>query len=317
MKKRFVRDIRAGDAVDDLFVLSEKVLSRKKDGSPFLSVCLSDRTGILKGVVWDADEATSRIASGDPVHVRGTANLYKEALQLVIRQMEPSPAESVDPLDFLPATTRSIESMFERLCGITSAMDDRHLKSLFDLFWSDPELVAGFKRSPAAKRMHHAYIGGLLEHTLSMALLAERVAGHYGGVDRELLLSGVILHDIGKVRELGCRLSIDYTDEGRLLSHIVIGLGMLDEKLARIPDFPAERAMLLRHLIVSHHGSMEFGSPEPPKTIEAVLLNFIDEIDSKVNGIREFVASESCGEPWTPYHRILGRHFYVGKSGGA
>jgi 3'-5' exoribonuclease len=158
--------------------------------------------------------------------------------------------------------------------------------------------------------MHHAYIGGLLEHTLSMAVLAEMVGSHYSGVDRDMLLAGVILHDVGKLRELEYTSRIDYTDQGRLLSHIVIGLAMLDEKLKQVPDFPETKAHLLKHMLVSHHGERAFGSPEPPKTIEAVLLNYIDEIDSRVNSIREFVAKDTSEGNWTSYHRLLERHLY-------
>ncbi len=147
-----------------------------------------------------------------------------------------------------------------------------------------------------------------------MALLADRIAGHYSGVDRDLLLAGTILHDIGKIREFNYKYSIDYSDEGRLLSHIVIGIMMLDEKLEEVEDFPQDQAVLLRHMIVSHHGTREFGSPEPPKTIEAVLLNYIDEIDAKVKGIRDFMATEDPNESWTSYHRLLGRHFFRGKA---
>jgi 3'-5' exoribonuclease len=181
-----------------------------------------------------------------------------------------------------------------------------------EVFWSDPELTARFKRAPAAKMMHHAYIGGLLEHCLSMALLADKVARHYSGVDRDRLMVGAVLHDIGKVREFDYRHRIDYSDEGRLVGHIAIGLEMIDEKIRMVKDFPEEERRLLKHMIVSHHGQQEYGSPEPPKTVEAVLLHYIDEIDSKVNGIREFIAAQSEEEPWTPYHRVLGRHFYRG-----
>jgi len=162
--------------------------------------------------------------------------------------------------------------------------------------------------------MHHAYIGGLLEHTLSMALLVDRIAGHYSGIDRDLLLAGTMLHDIGKIKEFEYQTKIDYSDEGRLLNHIVIGLQMIDERLREIKDFPEEQVFMLKHLIVSHHGSREFGSPEPPKTIEAVLLYYIDEIDAKVNGIRDFISSEDPDSVWTSFHKVFDRYFYIGKS---
>jgi 3'-5' exoribonuclease len=200
----------------------------------------------------------------------------------------------------------------DRLQEMTGRMQDPHLAALFDRFWADAAFVTAFMRAPAAKLMHHAYIGGLLEHTLSMAVLAEMIGGHYSGVDRDMLLAGVILHDMGKLDELEYTRRIDYTDQGRLLSHIVIGLSMLDEKLKQVPDFPETKAHLLKHMLVSHHGERAFGSPEPPKTIEAVLLNYIDEIDSRVNSIREFVATDTADGNWTSYHRLLERHLYKG-----
>jgi 3'-5' exoribonuclease len=317
MKKRYIADIRAGDVVDDIFVLSEKFLSQKRDGNNFLNVTLSDKTGTIKGVVWDdVDRITAGTTSGDFVHVNGNVGEYKGALQVVIKKMGPVPADGIDSADFLPQTLRDIEGMFDRLLRITDSIEPDYLKRLVNAFWKDKEFVRKFKAAPAAKKMHHAYIGGLLEHTLSMVSLADKIAGHYSGVDRDLLLAGAIFHDIGKIDEFEYQLKIDYSDKGRLLNHIVIGLKMVDEKLSEIDEFPEDQALLLKHMIVSHHGAREFGSPEPPKIIEAVLLNYIDEIDSKVNGIRDFIASEDPDETWTSYHRILERHFYKGKKAG-
>ena len=315
MKKHFTNEIKAGDLIDDIFVLSEKNLAQKKDGNNFLNVILSDKTGTIKGVVWDnVDKITAGVTSGDFVHIKGNVNEYKGALQLVIKKMETFSADEIDPADFLPMTRRNIESMFERLLRITSSVETAYLRKLIQVFWNDKEFVRKFKTAPAAKKMHHAYIGGLLEHTLSMVSLADKVAGHYSGINRDLLIAGAMLHDIGKTEEFEYQFRIDYSDQGRLLNHIVIGIEMIDEKLSEIKDFPEEKMVLLKHMIVSHHGTREFGSPEPPKTIEAVILNYIDEIDSKVNGIRDFMASEDPNESWTSYHRLLGRHFYKGKN---
>jgi 3'-5' exoribonuclease len=314
MKKRFITDIKAGDRVDDIFVLSEKILSQKRDGNNFLNVILSDKTGTIKGVVWDnVDQIAVGITSGDFAHVNGSVSDYRGTLQVVIKKMDPISPDMIDPSDFLPQTSRDIEGMFERLIKITETIKTDYLKALIDAFFKDKEFVNKFKTAPAAKKMHHAYIGGLLEHTLSMVSLADKIAGHYSGIDRDLLLSGTILHDIGKIDEFEYQFKIDYSDKGRLLNHIVIGLKMVDDKLSGIEHFPEDQMLLLKHLIVSHHGTREFGSPEPPKTIEAVLLNYIDEIDSKVNGIRDFIASEDPDETWTSYHRLLERHFYKGK----
>ncbi len=315
MKKQFINDIKAGDIIDDIFVLAEKSLSQKRDGNNFLNVALSDKTGTIKGVVWDnVDQIITSITSGDFVHIKGNVSEYKGALQLVVKKMEACSVDSVDPSDFLPTTDRGIDTMFERLLKITDTIEKAYIKKLLEAFWNDKEFVRKFKNAPAAKKMHHVYIGGLLEHTLSMALLVDRIAGHYTGVDIDLLIAGTILHDIGKIREFDYKTKIDYSDEGRLLSHVVIGVQMVDEKLKEIKDFPAEQALLLKHMVVSHHGTREFGSPEPPKTIEAVLLNYLDEIDSKVNGIREFMSWQDPNETWTSYHRLLERHFYKGKT---
>ena len=316
MKKQYIDGLKAGDTAADVFVLSAKTLAQKKDGNNYLTVTLTDRTGSIKGVVWDhVDEILDAgLSSGDFVSISGRVNEYRGNLQLVVQTIKPCPPGAVDPGDFLPQTRHNIENMFSRLVELTEAIKAEHLKSLFKRFWDDGEFVQGFKVAPAAKNMHHAYLGGLLEHTLSMALLVERIAGHYHGIDQDLLLAGVILHDIGKIREFVYDRRLDYSDEGRLLSHIVIGIQMLEEKLSGVDGFPEEQALLLKHLIVSHHGTREFGSPEIPRTVEALLLNYIDEIDSKVNGVREFVASEDPNEAWTSYHRMLGRHFYTGKN---
>ncbi len=315
-KSQYVSSLKPGETVDDVFVLSEKSLSQKKDGKNYLNLTFMDRTGTLKGVLWEnVEDTVDRISAGDYVQVKGSVSEYRGTLQLVVRTVIRSAAENVEPADFLPVTTRNIDAMFEKLLQITDTLKTPCFHDLFKLFWADAEMVRLFKAAPAAKKMHHAYIGGLLEHTLSMAILVDRLAGHYTGVDRDLLLTGAILHDIGKIREFEFSSYIDYTSEGRLLSHIVIGLQIIDEKMKLIKDFPEEQAVLLKHLVVSHHGVREFGSPELPKTIEAVLLNHIDEIDSKVKGIREFMASEDPNASWTSFHKLLNRHFYMGKKG--
>jgi 3'-5' exoribonuclease len=314
MKKQYIAGLKAGDGVDDVFVLAEKTVAHKKDGNPYLNLTFSDKTGQLKGVVWDnVDQIVAAAKSGDLVQVTGAVSEYRGELQLVVKAIAPWSMDSADPADFLPATARNIEAMWDRLTGLTRNLKTAHLKALFDAFWKDEAFVQRFKAAPAAKKMHHAYVGGLLEHTLSMALLCERIGGHYSGIDMDLLLAGVILHDIGKTAELVYGFGFDYSDEGRLLSHIVLGLQMVDEKLKQVPAFPEDQAVLLKHMIVSHHGSRQFGSPEPPKTLEAVLLHYIDEIDSKLNSIREFIGKEESGETWTAYHRLLERHFYRGK----
>ncbi len=313
--KKYVTDIRAGQIVNAVFALAEKRMAHKRDGNPFLTITLADKTGQIKGVVWDNVTQISEAAvTGDFVQITATAGEYRGGLQLVVKSLASVPAENVTPDDFLPTSSRDVDQMFMRLKDVVDTISTPCLAELMTAFWADDLFVQRFKRAPAAKMMHHAYLGGLLEHTLSMVLLADKIAGHYSGIDRDLLIVGAVLHDIGKVRELSCQHRIDYTDEGRLLSHIAIGLEMVENKISRFDDFPAEMSTLIKHMLVSHHGAREFGSPEPPKTLEAVLLNYIDEIDSRLNSIREFMAAEDPQAAWTSYHRLLERHFYRGAS---
>ncbi len=314
-KHLFIENIIAGTHVNDIFVLAEKSMAHKRDGDPFLNITLADKTGRIKGVVWDnVDQIAGAANAGDFVRVAATAGEFRGAVQLVVKSLVGLEPDSVHPEDFIAASTRNVDQMFERLAGLTDTMKPGPLSDLMAAVWADADLVAQFKRAPAAKLMHHAYLGGLLEHTLSMALLADKIAGHYNRVDRDLLLIGVILHDIGKTRELSYSHTIDYTDEGRLVSHIGIGLDIVESKIRRVENFPAELAARVKHMVVSHHGAKEFGSPEPPKTIEAVLLNYIDEIDSRMNAIRDFMDAEDPNARWTSYHRLLERHFYIGDS---
>ena len=314
MKKQFIRQIRAGDVLADCFVLAEKSMAQKKDGNNYLNVVLSDRTGNIKGVVWDnVATISSQSESGAVVSVRGHVSEYRGNLQVVVKEMTMVPPDETDPSDFMSSTERDVDQMFERLVALSESLEAWYLKALFSAFWADESFTSRFKRAPAAKKMHHAYIGGLLEHTLSMAILADKIAEHYKGIDRDLLVSGALLHDMGKIREFNYDMGIDYSDEGRMVNHIVIGIQMIEEKMQTIDAFPEEPAMLLKHMVVSHHGSKELGSPEPPKTIEAVILNCIDEMDSRIQAVREFMGKEDPGETWTSFHRLLGRHFYRGK----
>jgi 3'-5' exoribonuclease len=314
MKKQFIRHIQAGDVLADCFVLTEKTMAQKKNGDNYLNLVLSDRTGSLKGVVWDnVEKISSQSEAGAVVAVKGNAGEYRGNLQAVVKEMTVVSSDETDPSDFMLSTERDVDQMFERIVVLSESLEAWYLKALFSAFWGDESFTTQFKRAPAAKKMHHAYIGGLLEHTLSMAVLADKIAEHYKGLDRDLLVSGALLHDIGKVREFNYEMGIDYSNEGRLVNHIVIGVQMLEEKIQTIASFPDEPAMLLKHMLISHHGSKELGSPEPPKTIEAVMLNCIDEMDSRIQAVREFMGKEDPGETWTSFHRLLGRHFYQGQ----
>jgi len=315
LKRNFVNAINAGQEIDDIFIVREKQLAFKRDGDPYLALGLADRSGDIKGVAWDNVEALNKtFVAGDYVRIKGSAAEYRGALQLVVQQLDRLDPAEIDPRDFLPTTERDVDQMLSRLVQISRTVQNKHLSQLLSAFFEDKAFVDSFKTAPAAKKMHHAYLGGLLEHTLSIALLIQAIADHYKGIDKDLLLTGGILHDIGKVHEFSYQTHIDYTDAGRLLNHIVIGVEMLDKKIATINDFPEDIAIVLKHMIVSHHGTRDFGSPEPPKTLEAIMLYYLDELDAKVTAVRTFMEAEDPEAAWTPYHRVLERFFFKGKA---
>ena len=306
--------IKAGQAVNEIFIARDKQLAYKKDGAPYLTLNLMDRSGEIKAVVWDNVQAINKaFSAGDYVRVKGTASEYREVLQLVVRHIERPDSADVDAQDFLPTTERDVDKMLDRLIQISQTVENKHLSRLLAVFFEDKDFVHRLKSAPAAKRMHHAYLGGLLEHTLSIARLSQAVCSHYTGLDKDVLLTGAILHDIGKVYEFSYETHIDYSDAGRLLNHIVIGVEMLDKRIATLDNFPEDLSLVLKHMIVSHHGTRDFGSPEPPKTLEAVVLYYLDELDAKITGIRAFMETEDPEAAWTSYHRILDRFFFKGK----
>ncbi len=316
MKETFVNVLKAGESVDDAFVARDKQLAHKKNGDPYLSLSLVDRSGDIKAVIWDNVRAINKVfEAGDYVRVKGNVREYKDTLQVVVRHLERADPDHVDAKDFLPATDRDVNQMLDQLIQISKTVEDKHLSRLLAAFFADKTFVDLFKTAPAAKKMHHAYLGGLLEHTLSIVRLIQAVSTHYKGVDKNLLLTGGILHDIGKVYELSYETHIDYSDPGRLLNHIVIGVEMLEKRISRLHDFPQDLSVLLKHLIVSHHGTRDFGSPEPPKTLEAIILNYLDDMDAKVTGVRAFMDAESPDAAWTSYHRLMERFFFKGKTG--
>ncbi|MDY6990840.1 MAG: HD domain-containing protein [Thermodesulfobacteriota bacterium] len=316
MKETFVNMMTAGQKIDDIFVARDKQQASKKDGAPYLILVLADRSGDVTAVVWDNVKATNKaFQQGDYVRVRGSVGQYRESLQVVVRHLERADPTGVDAKDFLPATERDVDQMLDQLVQISKTVENDHLSRLLAAFFEDKTFVDLLKTAPAAKKMHHAYLGGLLEHTLSIARLIQAISGHYKGVDTDLLMAGGILHDIGKIYEFSYETHIDYSDAGRLLNHIVIGVEMLDTKIATINDFPEDLALVLKHMIVSHHGTRDFGSPEPPKTLEAIILNYLDDLDAKVTAVRTFMEKEDPEATWTSYHRVLDRFFYKGKAG--
>ncbi|MCM2263684.1 MAG: HD domain-containing protein [Desulfuromonadales bacterium] len=314
MKNIFASQIQERDWVEATFLVRDKIVGMAKNGKPYLTLKLMDRSGEVEGRIWDrVDEISSQFERDDFVRVAGKASLYMGKMQLVIQELAKLKEETVDLADFLPVAARSTGDMVADLQSRVASIDDPFLRALLQAFLDDKEFLAAYCRAPAAKAMHHVYLGGLLEHSLAVASLADDISNRYPGLNRDLLVTGALLHDVGKVNELRYARSFDYTDVGKLIGHIVIGVEMVEEKLRQLPGFPTELAILLKHLLLSHHGQYEYGSPKRPKTLEAVILNFIDDLDSKINGVRTHLDKEPDSESaWTQYHRFYDRYFFKG-----
>jgi len=312
MKKIYVNEIRENQKVESIFLVKQKSILLTKAGNPYLSLILMDKTGEIKGRVWEQAESLAKLFQKDDfIRIKSTALTYQNSLQLNITRITSCPPSQIEITDFLPHTKNDSEQTFLKLKTIIEEVKDPHLKQLLDLFMADEQFARLFKISPAAKELHHVYLGGLLEHTLSVSHLILQVSKHYQGLNLDLLLTGGILHDIGKIHELTYSRSFDYSDSGRLIGHITLGVEMINEKICLIPDFPQELATALKHLIISHHGEYHYGSPKRPKTLEALILYYLDDLDAKVEGIQRFIQGEKENpSKWAGYHQILERYIY-------
>lgn len=315
MEKRvFVKDIDAGSKVNDVFLVTEKNMAVSQKGSPYLNVRLRDRTGIIEARIWEnAAELNKLFQRGDVIEVRARAVSYRNTIQLTVNDVKKLDDSDLDPADFSPTTSYDVDEMFDTLKQYIEEITSPHLQELLRAIFSEEKILYAFKRAPAAKGLHHSYIGGLLEHTLSVTRLLVKTADHYKNVNRDLLITGGILHDIGKIYELSFTKIIDYTDRGRLIGHIVLGVELVKEQIASLESFPEQLALELEHILLSHHGVLEYGSPKRPKTLEAVIINMIDDLDAKVNAFQEFIDNANDNDSsWTPYHRLFERFIYKG-----
>jgi len=315
MKKTFIKDIREKDQVTGSFLVTRKETGISKSGKPYLNLKLMDSTGELEARVWeDAEELGKRFQKNDVVSIKGFAVAYQGGIQVNITSINSVAEGEYEIRDFLPSSRRDPKTMLEELDNIISGIKDTSLKGLLTSIFKDLEIKALFSLAPAAKSMHHSYLGGLLEHTLSICGLAEKITGHYKkGVNKDLLLAGAILHDIGKIHELSYSRSFDYTDEGRLLGHITMGVELVDKKIRDMAGFPEKTAVLLKHMLLSHHGQLEFGSPKRPKTIEAIILSYLDDLDAKVSTVQALAENERDKDSsWTSYQKLFERYIYKG-----
>ena len=316
-KKTFIDDLKVGDRFDELFRVKAMREALTKAGKPYIALTVADKTGELVGNIWDDVEVLRGICEiGNFVRIRGRVEEYNQRPQLRLESLEEVAAQDVSLADFVVVSPRERDEMAAELGDLIASVKNPHLKKLLKYFYGgQSETAREIINAPAAKAFHHAYVGGLLEHMLSMAKLAELLAGHYPGIDRDLLVAAVLLHDLGKLEELKNRDgATDYTDAGRLLGHISMTFAMVGEAARRQKAFPEDLLLRLQHCILSHHGRLEFGSPVPPMTVEAFLLSMIDDLDAKMNMFERLRrAKKDEGMSWTEYQRALERYLYIEK----
>jgi 3'-5' exoribonuclease len=301
MKEHFIADFAAheNETVVSYFAAVQKQVRTTKAGAVYLAVTLCDSTGQVDSRMWDGvPQAATQFEQGDVVKVQAQVCRFDGRLQLKLDKIRKANPTEYDLGDFLPKTTKDVEELWAELNRYVGSFRDEHLKALMRSFLDDPEIAAALRQAPAAKSLHHAWIGGLLEHIVSLLGICDLAASHYTEIHRDLLLTGAMLHDIGKLHELRWGTAFEYTLEGTLVGHITIGVGMVDKKIGLLPDFPAGLRVLVEHMVLSHHGKYEFGSPKLPMIPEAVLLNFLDDMDAKMQILRsEFARNEASGRP--------------------
>jgi 3'-5' exoribonuclease len=309
MKPLYVADLKDGQSVEALFLVCEKeVRTSVRTNTSWLQLELGDRTGSISAKMWENFAPLAEtFEAGDVVRIRARAKLYNNRLELALEQIIPVADNTYDVNDFLPHTKYDIEALYAGLLSAVASVKNPWLKQLLGNLVQDPAIAPRLKRAPAAMTMHHAFIGGLLEHIVSLIGLSTAIAAHYPELDADLLLAGVVLHDIGKIDELRYAREIDYTTEGRLLGHIMLGVGMVRDRMKAVPGFPPALAVMVEHMILSHHGTHEFGSPSLPQTREAVALHFLDDLDSKMAAIRATLDSSCAPDGWSQRNPSLRR----------
>ena len=318
MKESFVSDLQANQQVTTTFLVKAKEVKAKKTGEPYLSLTLGDRSGDVDAKMWDnVEEVESTFDRDDFVKVKGLIQIYRNRPQLTIHKLRRCQEHEVDFADYFPKTTKDVDTMFEEILNMVDGVGNPHLRELLMAFLLDDEFVVKFKQAPAAKSLHHAWLGGLLEHTLSLCRLCRIVAPHYPEIDLDLLLTGAILHDVGKTEELSYSRSFSYTNEGQLLGHMIIELEMINQRIIQIEGFPNHLKTLVQHMIISHHGEYEFGSPKLPMFLEALLLHCLDNLDSKVEAMQGILKNDqNLGGNWTSASQMFGRPLFKGFRNG-
>jgi 3'-5' exoribonuclease len=310
MKTSFITDLNSEQNITSFFLVCEKEIRNTREGKPYLRLELGDRSGTIEARMWDQFESTAKgVNRDDFVKVQARVELYRNRPQLALLQVRLAKPEEIDLADFLPQTKADVAKLYAQLLEFAASITNPFLKKLVTGILNDPAIAAKYKRAPAAKVMHHAYLGGLLEHVISLCGLAKQAAAHYPELDVDLLLTAAILHDVGKLDELCYERAISYTVEGQLLGHIMMEFETVSKAMDAIEGFPAKLKTVVQHLLISHHGQYEFGSPKLPMIREALVFHYLDDLDSKLAAARAALALDS-GEPeWSAYSGALGRKF--------
>jgi 3'-5' exoribonuclease len=309
MKSPFVNELEPNKLITASFLVHSKEIRQKKSGELYLSLLLADRTGELDAKMWDnVSEVIDAFDRDDFVRVKGLVQIFHNRPQMTIHKVRRMDDSEIDFGDYFPSSRRDQDEMWAELRSIVAGMGNLHLKGLLEALLGDEEIGRRYRRAPAAKHIHHAFLGGLIEHVLSVCAMARHAAEHYPFIDGDLLLTGAILHDIGKIYELNYERGFSYSDEGQLLGHIQIGLRLVEDKLRQLPGFPPALRSLVEHMILSHHGRLEFGSPKVPQFPEALLLHYLDDLDSKLESMRALIESDRQVEGcFTAYNAPLER----------
>ncbi len=321
MVKRFVSQLHDQESVSEIFRASHKQLRPNRNGQLYLYCRLSDKTGSIDALLWNVTEDVYQsFEDGDYVRAEGLAQLYHGQMQIILKRLTKVPEDSVNLTDFFPLTRDQIARLRVRLREILREVTDPYLATLVECFLIDEEFMNALCEFPAGVRAHHAYPGGLLEHVVTMLELGLQAARCYPAVDKSLLLTGILIHDIGKLREFSAEPSAEYTDRGQLVGHVILGIELLHEKIRRAEvlsgeKFPEEQLARLEHIIASHHGEYEFGSPRLPMTLEALIVHHLDLLDSKFSTFSQAMGDTPQVEsPWSRYHPNLGRKLYRGSA---
>ena len=310
MKSPFVKDLAADQIITGFFLVHEKEIRNANNGKPYLRMELGDRSGTVEARMWDQFDGMAKgVSRDDFVKVQARVEIYRNRVQLLLQQFRVARPEEIDLADFLPHTKYDVDELYKELLCYAEQIKNSWLKQLVLKILCDPETARRYKRAPAAKVMHHAYLGGLLEHVLSLCGLAKHIAAQYPELDVDLLLTASMLHDVGKLDELCYERAIGYSVEGQLLGHIVMELETVAKAMAQIEGFPEKLKTVVQHILISHHGEYEYGSPKLPMIREALAFHYMDDLDSKLAAVRSALAMDSGDDQWSAFSGALGRKF--------